>query len=118
MVEARTSPRADLATRLGIFEFEVLSAVSHLGATAYGVSIYETLCQELRRDVSLGACYSALSRLESKGYVKSREGEPTPERGGRRKRFFTITAAGYHVLRDSIETLQGAIKLVPAEVKA
>ena len=47
-----------------------------------------------RREVSIGAVYATLDRLEAKGYVKSRRGDPTPERGGRSKRFFRVTAKG------------------------
>jgi DNA-binding PadR family transcriptional regulator len=72
-----------------------------LGPDAYGVSIKQEIEQRTHRKVSLGAIYPTLDRLEAKGLVSSRVGEPTAERGGRAKRHFEINAAGLEALRRS-----------------
>jgi len=74
-----------------------------LGENAYGMTIHERV-EELAdgtRGVSLGSVYTTLDRLERKGYVKSWFSDPTPERGGRSKRYFEITAAGEKALKSS-----------------
>ena len=82
------------ATPLGEFEQVVLLAILRLGTTAYGVSVRQEILACTRRSVSPGALYTTLDRLEKKKTVVSREGAPTPERGGRAKRFYTVTEAG------------------------
>lgn len=84
---------------LGEFEELVLLAVYGLAGDAYGVPLQERLSELLRRTVSIGAVYAALDRLERKGHVRSWTGGATSERGGRRKRFFEITAAGKAALK-------------------
>lgn len=79
---------------LGEFEHIVLLALLRLRNQAYGVTVRQEIHMRTGRDVSIGAVYATLDRLEQKGYVKSRLGDPTPERGGRAKRFFTVTAKG------------------------
>lgn len=79
---------------LGEFEHIVLLAVLRLDEQAYGVTIRREIEVRTKREVSIGAIYATLYRLEAKGYVRSRVGDPTPERGGRSKRFFRITAQG------------------------
>lgn len=79
---------------LGEFEHIVLLAVLRLDEQAYGVTIRREIEARAKREVSIGAIYATLDRLEAKGYVRSRVGDPTPERGGRSKRFFRITAQG------------------------
>jgi len=71
---------------LGDFEQLVLLSLMRLGSDAYGVSICDEITARTGRDVSLGAVYKTLERMEDKGLVSSRLGEPTAERGGRRKR--------------------------------
>ena len=83
-----------MADFLGEFEHIVLLALLRLTDHAYGVSVRQEIEQRTGRDVSIGAIYATLDRLESKGYVKSHLGDPTPERGGRSKRFFRVTAKG------------------------
>ena len=70
----------------------VLLAVIRLGEAAYGVTISRALEESTRRHVARRSVYAALDRLEDKGFVGSRLGEPTPERGGRAKRYFRATA--------------------------
>jgi len=80
---------------LGEFELMVLLAVIRLGEDAYGVPISREIEQRSGREAALGSVYGALERLEEKGLVRSRLGERTPERGGRAKRFFRVTAKAY-----------------------
>jgi DNA-binding PadR family transcriptional regulator len=86
---------------LGEFEQTVLLAIAHLGSGAYGVPIRREIEERTGRPVAVGALYTALDRLERKGYVSSRMSDPTPERGGRSKRRFTMRASGATALRRS-----------------
>jgi len=79
---------------LGEFEIVVLSTLLHLGENAYGMTIRCAIDERTGRSVSIGAIYATLRRLERKGLVVSRLGEPTAERGGRAKRFFGLAPAG------------------------
>jgi DNA-binding PadR family transcriptional regulator len=95
-------PRVDL---LGGFEQLVLLALVALGDTAYGVSIAEEISARTGRRASLGSVYKTLDRLETKGYVSASLGAPTPERGGRGKKFFRVEPAGLRTLRRSLRTI-------------
>jgi DNA-binding PadR family transcriptional regulator len=86
---------------LGNFEEIVLLAVLRLGEQAYGAKIRQTVAEALKKDVSIGAIYTTFDRLERKGYVKSWQGEATPERGGRAKRYFQVEGAGVKALNDT-----------------
>jgi PadR family transcriptional regulator PadR len=90
---------------LGNFELMVLLAVLRVGAGAYGVPIARELEDKISREVLLGSVYAALERLEAKGLVASSLGDPTPERGGRAKRYFTVTAKGLREVRETQRTL-------------
>jgi len=79
---------------LGEFEELVLLAVCGLGTEAYAVAVQQRIEERTGRAVTMGAVYTALDRLASKDYVASRLGPVTPERGGRRKRFYRVTDAG------------------------
>ena len=83
---------------LGEFEELVLLAVASLHDGAYGLEVQRVLKDEARRSVALATVHSALYRLERKGYVQSELGGATQQRGGRRKRLFTVTGAGLSVL--------------------
>ncbi|AYB35529.1 PadR family transcriptional regulator [Chryseolinea soli] len=93
---------------IGEFEELVLLTIASLGEDAYGVSIKEDIEKRSDRSISIGALHSTITRLEEKGLIKSWLGEPTQERGGRRKRFFEITHQGklslHHIkdLRDEL----------------
>ena len=91
---------------LGEFEQLVLLALMRQGSDGYGISIAEDIGERTGRDVSIGAVYKALDRLELKGLVASRIGDPTPERGGRRKKHFRLSAAGQRALRQSLSALR------------
>lgn len=91
---------------LGEFENLVLLALVRLEDRAYGVTVRQEIETRAKRDVSIGAVYATLERLEAKGYITSLMGEPTKERGGRSKRFFRITPHGVRVLNRTQQTLQ------------
>lgn len=84
---------------LGEFEQMAMLALVQLGSDAYGAKIRQLLHSEVNRNVAIGAIYSTLERLEKKGMVISQLGEATAERGGRPKRFFSITAQGQTALK-------------------
>jgi PadR family transcriptional regulator PadR len=86
---------------LGNFEMMVLLAVLRVGDDAYGVPIAGALEDAIGREALLGSVYAALERLEIKGLVTSRMGEPTPERGGRAKKYFTLTSKGLRHVRET-----------------
>ena len=88
---------------LGEFEKLVMLAVLHLGHEAYGAAIIQELEERTGRTTSAGAVYVALRRLEKKGHVTSRLGEPSPQRGGRPKRYFVVGHEGVEALRRSQE---------------
>ena len=91
---------------LGDLEQLVLLAILHLGDDAYGVTIAQILRDKARRDLAMATVYTTLERLESKGYLDSRLGDPTAARGGKRKRFFRVNAAGERAVRESLTALQ------------
>lgn len=88
-------------TYLGEFEEIVLLAVAILAGDAYGAAITTEIEQQMGRTVNLGAVHAALHRLEEKGLVASKMGGVTKERGGRRKRIFTVTASGTNSLENT-----------------
>ena len=92
--------------RLGEFEQLVLLALLRLDQTGYGVTVRQELQDRARRRVSLGTVYKTLLRLEAKGLVRARVGDPTPERGGRRKKHYLVTGAGRRVLEHSLVALR------------
>src|SRR5215813_2868132 len=83
------------------FELMILLAILRIGDEAYGVPIAKELEQTAKRTVLLGAIYTCLDRLEENGLVTSTYGDPTPERGGRSKRFFKVTAKGLKAVKDT-----------------
>jgi PadR family transcriptional regulator PadR len=85
---------------IGEFEELVLLTIASLGDDAYGVSIKKDIEKRADRGISIGALHSTITRLEEKGFIKSRLGEPTEERGGRRKRFFELTQSGKEALHE------------------
>ena len=106
--------------QLGEFEEIVLLTVGVLYDEAYGVAIKEEIESRLKRKVSVGALQSALRRMEKKGYLDSRQGEANQKRGGKPKRFFTITAYGKEALKYSQDVrtqLWNAIPEVALDLK-
>jgi DNA-binding PadR family transcriptional regulator len=90
----------------GEFELLVMLAVLRLGSGAYGVTVREELERETSRVLSLGTVYKTLGRLEAKGYLRSRTSEPTPERGGRRKKLYEVTPSGLATVHNSLADLR------------
>ena len=86
---------------LGRFEELILLAMLRLGPETYGLALRREVEERTGREVSIGALYTALKRLEQRGLVSSQVGEPTAERGGRRKRHYCLKAPGVVALRNS-----------------
>ena len=86
---------------LGDFEQLVLLGVLRLADDAYGAAIRQEIHERSGRDVSINAVYTTLDRLEGKGFLRAWTGEPTPQRGGRRRKFYALTPAGVAALRQA-----------------
>ena len=93
------------SSNLGELEQLVLLALLRLERDGYGVTVRAELARRGGRVVSLGTVYTTLLRLEAKGLVTARLGEPTAERGGRRKKHYAVTGAGRSALNRSLATL-------------
>ena len=112
------------AETLGEFEQSVLLAIAHLaqaGDDIYGVSIRLTIEARTGRSVAVGALYTALDRLERKGYVASVMGEPTAARGGRAKRHFVLRPAGAAALersRDYLARMWAGLDRLPKRTRS
>jgi PadR family transcriptional regulator, regulatory protein PadR len=98
---------------LGELELMVLLAVMRLGDEAYGVPISKELLLLAGREVALGSIYAALERLEEKSFVSSVLGAPTPERGGRAKRYFKVTPTGIRALKTTQAALTNLWSGIP-----
>jgi PadR family transcriptional regulator PadR len=96
-----------LSVTLGEFEQLVLLALVRLGRDAYGATVRREIEEHAGREVSISAVYTTLERLEQKGLVCSRIGDPTPERGGRRRRHFELLPLGARSLSDAHRALAG-----------
>lgn len=90
---------------LGEFEQMILLALLALGDDAYGASIRREIVERTDREVSAGAVYTVLERLERAGLVGSHTGEPTPERGGRRRKHYELRPEGARLLRQTREQM-------------
>jgi len=91
---------------LGSLEHIILLALARLDGDAHGMIVRREIEERTSRNISIGAVYATLERLEAKGYVSSFTGEPTPERGGRAKRLFRLEAAGKRALQVSQQTIR------------
>jgi PadR family transcriptional regulator PadR len=98
---------------LGEFELMILLAILHLGDQAYGVPIARELELHRGREVSVGSVYAALERLETKGLIASSLGDPTPERGGKAKRYFRVNGEGMRQVNETRRVLTSLWKQVP-----
>jgi len=92
-----------LESPLGEFEQLVVLGVLRAGDDAYGVPVWRAIGERTERTVSLAAVYKTLDRLETKGLVRSRLGEPTAERGGRARRVYAVTPLGLAAVRASVQ---------------
>ncbi|MEQ9424113.1 MAG: PadR family transcriptional regulator [Cyclobacteriaceae bacterium] len=105
-----------MKTTIGEFEEIVLLLVAAQHNEAYGLSITKAIEEKLKRSVTMSSVHTALYRLEEKGFVQSRVGGATAERGGRRKRFFVITALGKAALKESREARNQLWSMIPQYV--
>lgn len=103
---------------LGQFEQLILLSLVRLGDDAYGATIRRDIADRTDQDVSVGAVYTTLDRLEQKGYVSSRLSDPTPERGGRRKKFYRLEAPGAAALRQTREAYRRMAEGLSEELEA
>ena len=102
---------------LGEFEQLVMLTVLRLDDGAYTGAVRQELLERAGRDVSPGAVFTTLERLESRGLVASRYGDPTPERGGRRKRYYRLRAEGRRTLARSIDTMRRVAEGLEAKLE-
>jgi len=107
-----------MAPTLGDFEQLILLALVRLGPQAYGLTIRQEIEERTGRTVSAGALYTALDRMEKRGLVTSRLGDPTPERGGKRKRLYTLEPAGERALARVYESLRAMATGIGARLRA
>lgn len=98
---------------LGELEELVLLTVGILYPEAYGVGVMDELAKQTGRDLNISAVHAVLTRLEEKGFLKSKMSEPTEERGGRRKRIFLLTAAGKRALEEANEMRNQLFNQIP-----
>ena len=104
--------------RLGEFEELTLLAVLALGEGAYGVAVQEVIERETGREVTLGAVYAALERMERKGLLQSALSDATRERGGKPRRLFSATASGLRTLGDTRRAREALWKAVPRTLRS
>ncbi|MEQ9402420.1 MAG: PadR family transcriptional regulator [Cyclobacteriaceae bacterium] len=100
-------------TNLGEFQEIVMLSILILDDKAYGVTIQEEIDRRMKRSISRGALHTALTRLEEKGFIVSEYGEPTAERGGRRKRYYQVSNKGMATLKEAKELRQDMWNLIP-----
>jgi DNA-binding PadR family transcriptional regulator len=112
-------PQCGFKSKPGALDFEqlVLFGVLRLGDEAYGAAIRQAIHARSGRDVSINAVYTTLDRLETKGLLRSWEGAPTAQRGGRRRKFYALRPAGvtalrhaYHAFRSMADGLEGQLE--------
>lgn len=96
-----------MVDQLGRFEQLLLFAILHLGNEAYGVTMRREVEERTGKSVASGAVYTTLRRLEDRGLVSSCVGEPTAERGGRRKKYYRVEPVGIRALHESYRILRG-----------
>ena len=98
---------------LGEFEQVVLLAILRLGDSAYGVTIRAEIAMRTGRQIARGALHTTLDRLEEKGCLRSRMGDPTPQRGGRAKRYYTVTADGIKSVTEAQQAFRNLLEGLP-----
>lgn len=98
---------------LGEFQEIVMLSILILDKNAYGVTIQEEIDRRMKRSISRGALHTALTRLEEKGLIASDYGDPSPERGGRRKRYYEVTNKGLATLQEAKELRENMWELIP-----
>ena len=103
---------------LGEFEQLVLFAIVRLGDEAYGATIRREIEEKTERRLSISAVYTTLERLEDKGCVRSWLGEPTPARGGRRRKYFALQPLGARALKTAYRAFTGMTEGLERRLKA
>lgn len=116
--KSRSDRPSEMRLHVGELELVILLAVLRLGDDAYGVTVREVLTGETGREFTLGTIYKTLSRLDEKGYISSRDGEPSPERGGRRKRLYRVEPLGARAMSSSLEGLRRLTRGLGREMEA
>ena len=106
-----------VASSLGELEQLVLLAVIQVEGEAYAASVRDELSQRTKRDVARGAVHVTLDRLEQKGFLTSKAGEESADRGGRPRRVFTLTAAGTRALQEALDDLRAMSHGLPARLR-
>jgi len=107
-----------MPSALGEFEQLVLLAVVRLGPNAYGATVRREIEERADRELSISAVYTTLQRLEHKGLVRSRVGDPLPERGGRRRKYFELLPPGARALKVAYSAFAGMTAGVEHRLKA
>jgi DNA-binding PadR family transcriptional regulator len=107
-----------MAGSLGEFEQLTLLAVLRLGDEAYGVTVRQAIEEVTGRDVSAGAVYTTLSRLEKRGLVTSRVGETVPERTGQRRKYYTVEPEGAAMVHDSMNAVSRMVDGLAGQLEA
>ncbi|MGH7575791.1 MAG: PadR family transcriptional regulator [Longimicrobiales bacterium] len=107
-----------MSTTLGEFEQLVLLAVLRLGSDAYGATIRREIERRTGRELSISAVYTTLQRLEKKGLVRTRMGDPLPERGGRRRKYVELLPAGARALKVAYDVFAGMTAGIELRLKA
>jgi len=98
---------------LGDLEKYILMAIINNHNNSYGVEIKREIMEKINKDISVGALYTTLERLETKSFVESRSGEATDERGGRAKKYYRVTAKGQNTLNQSLNEIALMYNLTP-----
>jgi PadR family transcriptional regulator PadR len=106
----------DKLVALGDLEKFILMAIINNHNDAYGVEIKRDIKEKINKDVSIGALYTTLDRLEKKSFVECRMGESTDERGGRAKKYFQVTALGQNTLNQSLREIAQMANLNPMAI--
>jgi len=105
-----------MSRALGGFEQLILLAILRLGDDTHGVAIRREIEARTGKEASTGALYTTLERLETRGLITGRLGEPTAKRGGRRKKLYSLEAAGMAAIRDSYDAFASMIRGVEAKL--
>jgi PadR family transcriptional regulator PadR len=95
-----------MPSTVGSFEMKILLAIISLKEQAYGVAIAEEIEERLGKSVSVGTLYTTLERLEEKGFLATKFGDPTASRGGRAKKYFRLTGKGISALKETLADIK------------
>lgn len=105
-----------MTKNLGDFEYLILLAILRLRKDAYGATVHQEIERRTGRSVAIGAVYTGLARLERQGLIASRVGEPTPRRGGRRKKFYRLAPPGADAVARSYDEYRRMVEGIEPEL--